>query len=315
MARLESRPRQPNRARQEADEIGGINIRHLGMRFCRPCAHGIPCAMTFLLAAAVTSAALLAGAGFFHLLPRLGPPGRRLANAFTRAPLLDLPITYFTVAPIIVGPIVAGWAGLAGGIVGQVAALIIWTLLHEAAHPQARKGPRILRVINSRVGTLRNYAAVYLTATVVPVFWIVRVAQVLVYPGLTLLVRLPPYRHGDWVSISRHKFQGLVGHDRVWCLYCDWMTGVWSLGSEMLRNVESFWCPIRFSSEAKCANCRVDFPDIDGGWVPAHATIAEVAQTLERHYRPGDKYHPWFGHPARLTIERKPLPEPAGAQS
>jgi hypothetical protein len=269
--------------------------------------------MTFLLITAITAAALLAGAGFLHLLPRLGRAGRRIADAFTRAPLLDLPITYFTVAPLIVGPIVGGWAGLGGAIAGQLAALIAWTLLHEAAHPQARRGPRILKVINSRVGLVRNHTAVYLTALVVPVFWIVRLAQIFIYPALTWLVRLPPYRQGDWVNISRHKFQGLVGHDRIWCLYCDWMTGVWSLGSEMLRNVESFWCPIRFSSEAKCANCKVDFPDIDGGWVPADATMAEVAQTLERHYRPGDRYHPWYGHPARLTVRGQPIPEPAPA--
>lgn len=271
--------------------------------------------MTLLLTALVTAAALLAGAGLFHLLPRLGSTGRGVADAFTRAPLLDIPITYFTVAPLIVGPIVAGWPGLGGAIIGQIAALVFWTLAHEAAHPQARKGPRIVKVINRRVGPLRNHAAVYLTASVVPVFWIVRMAQIFIYPCLTLLVRLPPYRHADWVNISRHKFQGLVGHDRIWCLYCDWMTGVWSLGSEMLRNVESFWCPIRFSSEAKCANCKVDFPDIDGGWVPAHATMEAVAETLERHYKPQDRYHPWYGHPARLTVEGQPVPEPMASGS
>ena len=37
----------------------------------------------------------------------------------------------------------------------------------------------------------------------------------------------------------------VIGHALIWCLYCDWMTGVWSLGTEMLRNVESFWYPIR----------------------------------------------------------------------
>lgn len=262
--------------------------------------------MTFLTMAGMTAAALLAGAGLLHLLPLLGGAGKRLSEAFTRAPLLDLPITYFTVAPLIVGPIVGGWQGLAGGIVGQLAALVAWTFLHEAAHPAARRGPRILRIINQRVGPVRNYAAVYVTAAAVPIFWIVRVAQILIYTPLIWLVRLPPYRHADWVNVSRHKFQGLVGHDRIWCLYCDWMTGVWSLGAEMLRNVESFWCPIRFSSEAKCANCKVDFPDIDGGWVPAHATMAEVVETLDRQYRPGDRYHPWFGHPARLTVNGEP---------
>ena len=78
------------------------------------------------------------------------------------------------------------------------------------------------------------------------------------------------------------------------------MTGVWSLASEMLRNVESFWCPIRFASGKKCANCKIDYPDIDGGWVPAHATMTQVTDTLDHMY--GDGQRSWFGHPARLTI-------------
>lgn len=266
--------------------------------------------MTMLIVLAITTAALLLGAGLLHLLPRLGAPGVRAANAMTRAPLLDVPITYFTVLPLIAGPIFAGWAGLAGGALGQVLALILWTLAHEAAHPEARGGPRIIRILNSRVGAVRNLTAVYWTALVVPVFWIVRMAQIFVYPPLTWLVRLPPYKHGDWVNVSRHKFQGLVGHDRIWCLYCDWMTGVWSLGGEMLRNVESFWCPIRFHSEAKCANCKVDFPDIDGGWVSSTGTMADVVEKLDKQYKPGDKYHPWFGHPMRITVEGKEVENP-----
>src|SRR5262249_30687754 len=126
---------------------------------------------------------------------------------------------------------------------------------------------------------------------------------------LTWTVRLPKYRQGDWVNVSRQKFRGLVGHDLIWCLYCDWMTGVWSLGSEMLRNVESFWCPIRFASGKKCANCAVDFPDVFNGWVPADGTMADVASVLEAKY-PAQGPQPWFGHPARLTVEGK---EPVGA--
>ena len=41
------------------------------------------------------------------------------------------------------------------------------------------------------------------------------------------------------------------------------LTGVYSLGAEMLRNVESFWCPIRFYDGKKCDNCKLDFPDIE----------------------------------------------------
>jgi len=34
-----------------------------------------------------------------------------------------------------------------------------------------------------------------------------------IYPPLVWLVNLPPYDAVDWVSVSRQKFSGLVGHD------------------------------------------------------------------------------------------------------
>jgi hypothetical protein len=71
----------------------------------------------------------------------------------------------------------------------------------------------------------------------------------------------------------------------------------------MLRNVESCWCPIRFHSEKKCENCRVDFPDVQTSWVPASGTMQEVTELLERKL--GDGNHSWHGHPTRLTIERR----------
>ena len=272
-----------------------------------------------------TGGALLVGAAALHLIPKLGPPGRRLADALVRAPLLDLVITYFTAAPMIVGAVVGARARLGGGswwgallgvllaVAAQVVTVNLWTVAHELTHPAARKGPRIVRVLNRTVGPLRNFTAVWVTALAVPIFWIIRLAQYIVYPPLPLLIRFPRYRAGDWVNCSRHKFEGLVGHDLIWCLYCDWMTGVWSLGSEMLRNVESFWCPIRFHSDKKCENCRTDFPDIEGGWIPADGTMADVTALLDEKYTkrptPGG-LNPWFGHPARLTVEGEERPEP-----
>jgi hypothetical protein len=256
----------------------------------------------FLLIAGITTAAILLMAGVLHLIPRLGRGGRKVADALCRAPLLDLVITYFTAAPMILGPVFGGWIGLAAAVSGQVAAVLIWTPLHELANPAGRRGPRIVHTLNRTVGRFRNHAAVWTTALAVPLFWIVRVAQYIVYPPLTWLVRLPKYNDADWVNVSRQKFNGLVGHDLIWCLYCDWMTGIWSLGSEMLRNVESFWCPIRFDSSKKCDNCKIDFPDIENGWVRADGGMAEVAAVLERHYKPGDAVNGWFGHPVRLTV-------------
>ncbi|MCS7033108.1 MAG: hypothetical protein NZ561_03830 [Phycisphaerae bacterium] len=261
----------------------------------------------FAWIAAGTAGALLTMSGLLHLLPRLGRWGPRASDAFCRAPLLDLLVTYFTIAPLIAGPLVGGWAGLAGAIFGQFAALVVWSLLHEAFHPQIRRHPRIISTLNRKVGALRNLTAVYWTAVVVPLFWLVRVAQVVVYPGLIWLVDFPRYRQSEWINVSRHKFQGLVGHDLIWCLYCDWMTGVWCLGTEMLRNVESFWCPIRFYDGKKCENCAIDFPDLNTHWIPADGTMGDVAATLQAMYPPQQSPNAWFGHRVRVTANRKPL--------
>jgi hypothetical protein len=265
----------------------------------------------------VCAVALLAGAGTLHLLPRLGAPGAAASSWFCRAPGLDVLIAYFTVAPMVAGIVVGarsadawwGWlAGLGVGVASQVSMLLIWTPLHELANREHVRGPRIVSHINARVGPVRNHAAVWITALAVPVFALVRFAEYVVYPPLTWLIRLPPYRASEWVNVSRHKFRGLVGHDLIWCLYCDWMTGVWSLGTEMLRNVESFWCPIRFDSAKKCENCRVDFPDVDHGWARADGTMADVVAALDQHYPGPGGDNQWFGHPARLTVEGRPAP-------
>jgi hypothetical protein len=260
-----------------------------------------------LQSAAYTTGALLTVVAVLHLIPRLGPPGKVVSAWLCRAPGLDMLITLLTVAPLIVGPAVWGWPGLAGGIVGQFGALFGWEIAHELWHWNATKGPRIVKVHNRIVGPVRNILALVLTSAGVPVFWLIRVVEMTVYPGLVVLVNFPPIRDADYVNVSRHRVSKLVGHDRIWCLYCDWMTGVWSLGTEMLRNVESFWCPIRFHSELKCENCRKEFPDIDGGWSPWDAGAEEAGRTVERQYEsPRPPSNAWFGHKVRLTVKGEP---------
>ena len=274
----------------------------------------------YLWIAAASAASLLLMAGFIHLVVRSGGAGKALAEAMSRAPLLDLLVAWFTVMPGIAGFFVGAQLGGNGmwwnsllhaligtlaAIVGQVVAMQTWVFLHELANPAARKGPRILKVLNAKVGRFRNHSAVWWTALAVPIFSLTRLAEVAMWPMLVLLVKFPRYKQGEWINVSRHKFSGLVGHDLIWCLYCDWMTGVWSLGTEMLRNVESFWCPIRFSSTAKCENCKIDFPDIDGGWAHAGGTIADAAAVVDRQYPAPNGDNSWFGHPARLTINGK----------
>ena len=266
-----------------------------------------------LLAAILGLGVVLLGTAMLTALPRLGAVGKRLSDAACRAPGLDALMTWFIVVPLLVGPAIAGGFGLLAAIAGQLVGLLIWTSLHELAHPAARRGPRIVKVLHRVVGTWRNHAALWVMLPAVPLFWLIRVAQMTVYPALVVLVGLPRYRTAEWVNVSRHKFDGLVGHDLIWCLYCDWMTGLWSLGSEMLRNIESLWCPIRFDSQKKCENCRIDFPDVAGvpdgaadggnlreGWVDADSDITRAAALLERQY--GHTNHRgWFGHPGRVT--------------
>ncbi|MBW8635945.1 hypothetical protein K1W69_02015 [Hoeflea sp. WL0058] len=268
---------------------------------------------TFLTTAIAIASYLLALTAGLHILARLGPSGRRILDSLSKAPALDGVIVAYQVLPLAAGAILGGWAGLAGALAGCLIAYFVWVIAHEYHHRELiRKGPRIVTTLNRIVGSsFRQQTALWTTTLAFPAFWLIRLAEIVVYPVLVWGINLPPYKSGDWVAISRHKFEGLVGHDRLWCLYCDWMTGVYSLGAEMLRNLESFWCPIKFQSGSKCANCKLDFPDIENGWVPHDGTMADVAALLEAKYADTGS-NSWYGHqnrrppPVRVqTPERK----------
>lgn len=267
---------------------------------------------------------LVGGSVALYVIAKLGSVGRAVCDALSEAPLLDAVVFAFTHGPWLASWSIWWWGlDLAGvvhiapdrsvggffaylgvAIVSQMIALTLVSWLHELAHPKARKGPRIVHTLNRRVGRVRSQAAVWWTALAVPIFTLVRVGELVIYPPLTWLIRLPRYRAREWVNISRQKFEGLVGWDLIWCLYCDWMTGVWSLGSEMLRNIESFWCPLRFSSSEKCANCALDFPDVNTSWIKpptggGEGGMAEVAKLLESQYPGPGGVNAWAGHPSR----------------
>jgi hypothetical protein len=263
-----------------------------------------------LIAAGSTFAGLFLLTVILSASGRLGAAVRRMANAFTRAPLLDLMVSGFTWIPWLAFGIAFGWRGLVGSIVGELATLFAWVFVHELTHREAARGPRIVKFINREVGRWRNHAALWVTSIALPGFLFIRFLEVACYPMLVLLLDFPRYKQAEWVNVSRQKFDGLVGHDLIWCLYCDWMTGVYSLGAEMLRNVESFWCPIRFYDGKKCDNCKLDFPDLAHGWVPATATMSDVEQTLQTQYANGN--HAWFGHPTRITVKGRPVAEANG---
>jgi hypothetical protein len=177
------------------------------------------------------------------LLRKMG--ATKMIEVLSYAPWLDLVVGAFTIIPWILAIALGGFAGFLGALIGQFATLAVWCAGHELAYAQQARGPKIVEFHSRIVGDWQNYTALAITLVGVPIFWSIRLFQIAFMWTLPLLVGFPKYKHRDWINVSRHKFDGLIGHDLVWCLYCDWMTGVWSLGSEVLRNVESFWCPLR----------------------------------------------------------------------
>jgi len=116
---------------------------------------------------------------------------------------------------------------------------------------------------------------------------------------LGFFLKFPPYKQGEWIRISRQKFEGLVGLDLMACLYCEWAAGVYALGGEMVRNNESFWCPIRFYNQKHCENCKIDFPDLKE-WIPIDGSMAEVESLLKKKYPKDTKgFNSWYGHSDR----------------
>ncbi|MDZ4742967.1 MAG: hypothetical protein SGI98_06060 [Verrucomicrobiota bacterium] len=266
---------------------------------------------TFLNIALGVFVFIYALAWLLVFLGRLGGSvGKWLAGKCVAAPGLDIVVSLLTWVPWGFGVYLAGWGGVLASVIGQIVGLTLWIWTHEWVNRRHTQGSRIVKSLNGIVGRTRNHLALWASTIVLPVFWLIRLGEILVYPMIRVLLGFPKYKDNQWINVSRQKFAGLVGHDLVWCLYCDWMTGVYSFGAEMLRNVESFWCPIRFSDQNKCQNCQLDFPDIKKGWVKADGTLKEVTDTLEEKYSGTNRS--WFGHPSRSSPPPQGDTDPKG---
>ncbi|MEI6280044.1 MAG: hypothetical protein WCQ16_11790 [Verrucomicrobiae bacterium] len=219
-----------------------------------------------------------------------------------RAPWLDFFVSLFTWVPWAAGGCLGGWVGVGAAIAAQIVLLHVFCLVHRAM--RGKKGRTLTDAQSKILGPVRNQICLLLQTPAVLVFAQVRLAEILLYPVVARLGKLPTYKPAEWVNLSRHKYDGLIGYDLLWCWYCDWMTGVWALGSEMLRNIESFWCPIRFRSDTKNKNIAVDFPDV-AQWVPADATMEDAVRAFEARYD-GVRPNSWWGHPDRCAPPPKP---------
>lgn len=219
----------------------------------------------------------------------------QITDKISQAPWLDLFVSLFTWLPWVAGALLCGWPGVGAAVVAQLVFLHAFCLVHRAL--RGRNGRTLTDAQAKILGPARNQICLMVQTPAILVFVQVRLAEIFLYPPIAWLGKLPTYRASEWVNLSRHKYDGLIGYDLLWCWYCDWMTGVWALGSEMLRNVESFWCPIRFRSDTKNRNIATDFPDVKE-WAPADGTMEDAVRAFEARYD-GVRKNSWWGHPDR----------------
>jgi len=225
-----------------------------------------------------------------------------VSEKIAQAPWLDFFISLFTWVPWAVGGWLTGWPGVAAGVVAQLVFLHVFCLVHRAL--RGRKGRTLTDAQANILGPIRNQLCLMVQTPAILVFVQVRIATILLSPPVAWLGKLPTYKSSEWVNLSRHKYDGLIGYDLLWCWYCDWMTGVWALGSEMLRNIESFWCPIQYRDPKKNRNASTDFPDVKK-WAPADGSMEDAVRAFEAHYD-GKRPNSWWGHPDRGQPGKEP---------
>jgi hypothetical protein len=205
----------------------------------------------------------------------------------SRPPAIDFLVALFTLIPWITGSFLGllishratgALAGLALTVLAQLIALELFDLVHSRIRVPGHSRLKINPTLTHLHGLLRNRLGLWITVPAVPGFLLIRFFQAFFYPPLVALLHFKPFRQSDYISVSRHKIENLVGADLVWCLYCDWMTGQWSLGTEMLNQVESFWCPLAFADRSKCEKCA-QFFDMTR-WAPSHTTPAQMEQVI-----------------------------------
>ncbi len=232
---------------------------------------------------------LLIGASlgwFAFLTVALFTVGRKM-EFLARPPAVDFIVIGYTAGPWIAGGFAGAgihqyWLGALGGLTAVTFAQMIALELFDFIHCRiaARRGIQSLRInhtIERRFGKFKNRFCLWLTVPSIPLFLYNRFG----FLGFFIFEKMLGFSHfktSDYITVSRQKIQNLVGADLVWCLYCDWMTGGWTLTSEILNEVESFWCPLQFDDRTKCEKCANYFST--GHWTPPQTTAAEIGKIV-----------------------------------
>ena len=133
---------------------------------------------TLILLSLMIFLVILALATGLTLMGRLGPWGKGLAAALCHTPGLDLALIVLVWLPWLGGLAQAGWGGVLSALVGQVLATQVWVWGHQWVYRHQRPQLGINGYLSQRYGWWRNHLALWITALVLPVFFLIRAAQV-----------------------------------------------------------------------------------------------------------------------------------------
>jgi hypothetical protein len=146
------------------------------------------------------------------------------------------------------------------------------------AHRRVRQSlPRFLR--DSQLTNLLTAPVIY--SMIVPValldFWI-SVYQRVCFP----VYGIPRVRRSTYIVVDRHHLGYLNGIEKLNCIYCGYVNGVFAYVREVAGRTEQYWCPIRHASRVRSPHLQyrnfVEFGDAKG----YHQQLPALREDLTR---------------------------------
>lgn len=134
-----------------------------------------------------------------------------ISEKIVRAPFLDILISVFTWIPWAVGFWLNGWIGVLSALFAQWLGIYVFCLMDRVI--RGKPADTLTAAQGRVIGPFRNHLALLATTPATVAFVAVRLTEILVYPVVAWLAKLPTYKSSEWVNLSRHKYAGLIGPD------------------------------------------------------------------------------------------------------
>lgn len=99
------------------------------------------------------------------------------------------------------------------------------------------------------------------------------------------LYRVPRVRRRNYVIVDRHHLRYLNSIEKLNCVYCGYVGGVFAYAREIAARTEQYWCPIKHARMIIDQHSRyLEFADFGDG-ESYRKTVARLRQELEAERR------------------------------